>query len=137
MERNELYIFMSILQIPLFTGIVAILELLGIGLFRLCGICKGEVFGTNEPISFLVLMTAQMLAFCVVQMIFYFQKKWNCHEALWKSRMSFISVCIGCFGGMILVWANMLELSALTYGQILVLLMVSVLNMLGYILYFV
>lgn len=67
MERNVLYIFMSILQIPLFTGIVAILELLGIGLFRLCGICKGEVFGTNEPISFLVLMTAQMLAFCVVQ----------------------------------------------------------------------
>lgn len=130
MESNILYILMSILRIPLFTVIVVILELLGIGIYLLCGICNTELLRTNEQMAYLTLISAQMFAFCIVQIIFYFQKKWNYHEALWKSRLTFVCVCTGCFLGMILITVNMLDVRALMTGQLVVLIVLTALNML-------
>lgn len=135
-DSNILYILSSILQIPLFAVIVVGLELLGISLFMLCGICDIEMLQNDAQMAYFILIMAQMFAFCVAQIIFYFQKKWDNHEAVWKSRLRFASVCLGCMTGMLFMAANMVEIKELATGRLVVLIGLSGLNCLSYIFYF-
>lgn len=135
-DSNILYIFTSILQLPLFAVIVVCLELLGIGLFMLCGICDVEMLRSDEQMAYLILIMVQMFAFCATQIIFYFQKKWDNHEAVWKSRLRFSCVCLGCMAGMLFVAMNMVEIKELSRGRLAVFIVLSLLNFVSYIFYF-
>lgn len=139
MENTLLYIniMTSFLQIPLFAAIVVVLELLGMGLFVLCGICDVSMLKNDKEMAYLMLILAQMFAFCVVQLIFYFQKKWDNHEAVWKSRVRFACVCVGCFVGMMIMTTNVLNVKQLSGGQRVVLFVLTGLNLLGYSFYFI
>lgn len=137
MESNIIYILMSILQMPLFAAIVAVLEVLGIGMLILCGICDVGTLKNNPQLSYLMLIMAQMFAFCIVQIIFYFRKKWDNHDAVWRSRLEFSCVAVGCFVGMLVVIVNMVDVKQLTKGQMVVLTVLTGLNLLGYVFYFI
>ncbi|MBO5277988.1 MAG: GHKL domain-containing protein [Lachnospiraceae bacterium] len=137
MENNLLYLVKSIWQMLIFAVITAGLELLGMGLFMLCGICDAELLHNSGQISCLVLILSQMLAVAVIQIIFYSWKRWENHDAVWKNRVGFFCVCAGCFVGMLLMDVSFLNLNELSVGQIIVLGLLTVLNFLGYIFYFI
>lgn len=134
---NVVYMIKSILYMPMFAAIVAGMELLGITLFILCGICDMQMLGNDRQMSYLILLITQMFAFCVVQIIFYFQKSWDNHEAVWKSRVRFLCACLGCFIGMLLMIVLIVDFGELSAVQLGVWMCLSGLNFVSYIFYFV
>lgn len=137
MENNVLYVVKSIWQMLIFAVIVAGLELLAMGLLALCGVCDIQLLRNDERILYLILLLAQMFAFVVVQIIFYSWKKWENHDAVWKNRVGFLCVCVGCFLGMLLMDIGFLGGKELTSGQIVVLALLAGLNFLSYVFYFI
>lgn len=137
MENNLLYFVKSIWQMLIFAVIMAGLELLGMGLLILCGICDAELLGSGGQTAYLILLLSQMFAAAVIQIIFYSWKKWENHDVVWKNRVDFFCVCVGCFVGMLIMDVSFLNRKELSVGQIVVLGLLTVLNFLGYIFSFI
>ena len=137
MENNVLYVVKSIWQMLIFAVIVAGLELLAMGLFVLGGVCDIQLLRNDERLLYLILLLAQMFAFVVVQIVFYSWKKWENHDAVWKNRVGFLCVCVGCFFGMLLMDIGFLGGKDLTKGQIVVLSLLAGVNFLSYVFYFI
>lgn len=137
MDKNLLYIWKSILQIPLFAAIMAGLELLGMGVFVFCGVSSLEMIQKEEQTAYLLLLMGQMFAFCVMMILFCFWKKWENHEAVWKSRLGFGCVCAGCFAGMVFTAFCVTDVKVLSAGRGFVFWLLTGLNVLSYLFSFI
>ncbi len=136
MEKNILYVMKSVWQAVLFAAVTAGLELMVIGVLLLCGITTpGELDG-NGTIRYLILLPAQLSALVMVQILFFMWKKWRNHDAVWKSRVSFLCVCLGCMMGAWLTDVSFLGEAAKERGRLLALLLLTGLPFLGYVCFF-
>lgn len=137
MEKTILYVVKSVWQAALFAVVTAALELLGIGVLLLCGLATPGQLAEDGTIRYLILLPAQLSALMAVQIFFFVWKKWRSHDAVWKSRVSFLCVCLGCLSGVVLMDVFLLGGSGQERGRILALALLTGLPFLGYVLYFI
>lgn len=137
MEKTILYVVKSVWQAALFAVVTAALELLGIGVLLLCGLATPGQLAEDSTIRYLILLPAQLSALMAVQIFFFVWKKWRNHDAVWKSRVSFLCVCLGCLSGVVLMDVFLLGGSGQERGRILALALLTGLPFLGYVLYFI
>lgn len=137
MEKTILYVVKSVWQAVLFAVVTAALELLVIGVLLLCGLAAPGQLAEDGTIRYLMLLPAQLSALVAVQIFFFVWKKWRNHDAVWKNRISFLCVCLGCLSGVVLVDAFLLGESGQERGRLLALALLTGLPFLGYVLYFI
>lgn len=137
MEKTILYVVKSVWQAALFAVVTEALELLGVGVLLLCGLATPGQLAEDSTIRYLILLPAQLSALMAVQIFFFVWKKWRNHDAVWKSRVSFLCVCLGCLSGVVLMDVFLLGGSGQERGRILALALLTGLPFLGYVLYFI